>query len=532
MCKTHNMEQNQMDNLNIVDFLHQRSIQNPRAILFTTASESISFKEMVNQVNQLANALLSLNVSSGERIAILSKSQFNTALLLFACMKIGAVCMPINWRFSSDEIKYVLNDSNARILISDGEFLSHKAELMTLTNLEHLFITDHLDPKPTQLNQWYKKFSDQYTSDKISPKDDAVHIYSSGTTGQPKGVVLTHQGLISACEVTIQAWGLNNNAILGHILPTFHIAGLLMLVFPVYVGCNCVTFHDFQPVAFLSSLSDKKISHVLLVPAMINLLSAQASARTLNFDNLKLIAYAGSPITESVLQTAIEIFNCDFSQIYGLTEVSGVVTILTATDHRIAKNLLRSAGRPFPDTELRVVDPITCVDLEDGCVGEIWIRSLRNFKEYWQNPTATNDAYPEARDNKGGWFRSGDAGYLKDGYLFLSDRIKDMIISGGENIYPAEVENILMKHPHIADVAVIGVPDDLWGESVKACVVVQPNSQVRETELIEFVRDKIAHFKCPKTVDFLEALPRTESGKLLKRDLRQKYWIDYTRLVN
>lgn len=521
-----------MDDFNIVDCLHRQLKLNPEAILFTTTSESISFKVMTDRVNQLANALQSLHVVAGERIAILSKCQLSTSLLLFACMKIGAVCMPINWRFSSAEIKYVLEDSGACTLIADREFLTDKNELSTGTRLKNLFITDYPHSEQTGFNQWYRTFSKQCTTQIIKPNDDAVHIYSSGTTGQPKGVILTHQGLMSACDVTTQAWELTKNAVLGHVLPTFHIAGLLMLVFPVYMGCHCVTFRDFKPAAFLSTLSSEKISHVLLVPAMINLLSAQATAKTLSFEHLKLIAYAGSPITESVLETAIAIFNCDFSQIYGLTEISGVVTILSPEDHRLAANLLRSAGRPFPGTELRIVDPITLANLEDGQVGEVWIRSLRNFKAYWQNPAATSDAYPESRDNKGGWFRSGDAGYLHEGYLYLSDRIKDMIISGGENIYPAEVENTLMKHPKVADGAVIGIPDPVWGESVKACVVLHPNAQVSEAELIEFLREKIAHFKCPKTIDFMSALPRTESGKLLKRDLRQPYWAGYTRSVN
>jgi acyl-CoA synthetase (AMP-forming)/AMP-acid ligase II len=181
---------------------------------------------------------------------------------------------------------------------------------------------------------------------------------------------------------------------------------------------------------------------------------------------------------------------------------------------------------------LRIVDPVTLTDMEDGRVGEVWIRSDRSFKEYWRKPEATQDSYPEGRDAAGGWFRSGDAGYLQDGYLFLSDRIKDMIVSGGENIYPAEVENTLMKHPDVADGAVIGVPDPVWGESVKACVVLRPGATASEADLIHFMRTRIAHFKCPKTVDFLAALPRTESGKLLKRELRAPYWAGHERSIH
>jgi acyl-CoA synthetase (AMP-forming)/AMP-acid ligase II len=228
----------------------------------------------------------------------------------------------------------------------------------------------------------------------------------------------------------------------------------------------------------------------------------------------------------------MEIFGCDFSQIYGLTEATGVVTNLTPEDHRRGAEMLRSAGKALPRTELRIVDPVSLADLEDGRVGEVWIRCDRNFKTYWQKPEATQEAFPQGRDAEGGWFRSGDAGYLQDGYLFLSDRIKDMIVSGGENVYPAEVENTLMKHPDVADGAIIGVPDPKWGEAVKACVVLRTGATATADDLIEFMRMRIAHFKCPKTVDFVTALPRTESGKLLKRELRAPYWAGQSRSIN
>ncbi|GEQ76803.1 acyl-CoA synthetase [Comamonas testosteroni] len=516
---------------NLIDCLMQQAEQSPQTALFTAGLRTVSFAEMNRQTNQLANALKSLGVGPQDRVALLSKSQIDSALLIFACMKIGAVGMPINWRFSVDEVRFVLEDSDAHVLIIDTEFLDRIDARSTSSGLR-IFTTDGADPEHQRLDSWLAAFSDQLPATTLEAHRAAIHIYSSGTTGQPKGVVLTHKSLLSACQVTTEAWGLEPHSVLGHVVPIFHIAGLLILLFPVYMGCRCVAFRDFKPASFLAALSNQSISHVLLVPAMINFLLAEPADTDLDFSQLKLIAYGGSPITEPVLQAAMQRFNCDFSQIYGLTEVAGVVTNLTPEDHRKAAGLLRSGGRPLPRTELRIVDPVTLTELEDGQVGEVWIRSDRNFHEYWQKPEATQEVYPEGRDALGGWFRSGDAGYLLNGYLFLSDRIKDMIISGAENIYPAELENTLMKHPAIADGAIIGVPDPVWGESVKACVVLRPGTTLSEDELINFMREQVAHFKCPKSVEFLTSLPRTESGKLLKRQLRAPYWAGQERAIN
>jgi len=520
-----------MNELNLIDCLAQRVRLQPEAEVFALGAQSMAFDELHRRTSQLANALRSLDIGPGSRVAILTKSPADCAMLVFAAMKIGAVCVPVNWRLGVEEIRFVLEDSEARVLVTDAEFSDRVAQAAGPGTVR-MFLTDGAADDPMQLARWYASFDDGLIPRDSLPEDAAVHIYSSGTTGRPKGVVLTHRGLMSACQATAQAWALDRSAVLGHVLPTFHIAGLLMLLFPVYVGCRCVAFREFQPDAVLAALAGQRITHVLVVPAMISLLLARPASRTLDFGSLRRMAYAGSPITEPVLQAAMEVFGCDFSQIYGLTEVSGVVTTLTPEDHRRGAALLRSAGRPMPRTALRIVDPVTLADMAHGCVGEVWIRSDRNFQAYWKKPDATREAYPQGRDAEGGWFRSGDAGYLQDGYLFLSDRIKDMIVSGGENIYPAEVENTLMKHPDVADGAIIGVPDAVWGESVKACVVLRPDAKAGEAELIDFMRARIAHFKCPKTVDFVAALPRTESGKLLKRELRAPYWAGHARSIH
>jgi len=236
-----------------------------------------------------------------------------------------------------------------------------------------------------------------------------------------------------------------------------------------------------------------------------------------------------------VLVEAMRTFKCRFMQVYGLTETTGAITCLPPEDHDPEgprKHLLRSAGKPIEGVELRVVDPATGADCAEGAVGEVWIRTAQNMKGYWANAQATGDAFVDRGADGMGWFRSGDAGYLREGYVYMHDRIKDMVVSGGENIYPAEVENALMQHPAVADGAVIGVPDDKWGEAVKACVVLKPGAKASEAEIVEFMRSRIAHYKCPRSVDFLETIPRNPTGKILKRVLREPYWKDKTRRVN
>jgi acyl-CoA synthetase (AMP-forming)/AMP-acid ligase II len=265
------------------------------------------------------------------------------------------------------------------------------------------------------------------------------------------------------------------------------------------------------------------------------LLATPGVERT-DFSTLRTIVYGASPISEEVLVRSIERFGCGFVQAYGLTETTGGIVALADRDHDPGgprAHLLRSAGQPWGDTEVRVVDPETRRDLPDGEVGELWVRSSQNMRGYWRNPEATLDAYPEGRGADGcGWFRTGDAAYLRDGYVYIHDRVKDMIVSGGENVYPAEIENVLMGHPGVADAAVIGVPSDKWGETVKAIVVDAPGAAASDEELIAYCRERLARYKCPTSVDRLAALPRNPSGKLLKTELREPYWRGRQRRVN
>jgi long-chain acyl-CoA synthetase len=284
------------------------------------------------------------------------------------------------------------------------------------------------------------------------------------------------------------------------------------------------------PAALVELIERERITHAFLVPAVLQFMLAVPGVAERDFSALRTFLYGASPISEQVLATSVRTFGCEFVQAYGLTETTGTVVILPAADHDPSgpnRHRLRAVGIAVPGSEVRVVDTVTGEDVAQGEVGEIWIRSPMVMKGYWNMPEATEDAI-----RPGGWFRSGDAGYVDaDGYLYMYDRVKDMIVSGGENVYPAEVENVLMSHPGVADVAVIGIPSERWGETPRAMVVRAPGSEVTEQELIAHAREHLATFKCPTSVEWVEALPRNPSGKVLKKDLRAPFWEGRDRLV-
>ncbi len=430
--------------------------------------------------------------------------------------------MPVNWRLAPPEIEFIVEDGQAKLMIADAAFVSAAGKIRTFSTEE--------------FPSWYGKFEARDPGYQPDPDETALQLYSSGTTGLPKGVELTHRNLMVAMvEAVPDAIGYRGPPdVMLNVLPTYHIAGIGVALLTASKGGLSILYPDFDPAVAVTAIAEHRITHTFLVPAMIQFMLQAPGAGNADYSSLRSISYGASPISETVLLDAMRTFKCGFVQVYGLTETTGAITRLAPEDHDPEgpkKSLLRSAGKPINGVELRVVDAAGH-DCDESEVGEVWIRSAQNMKGYWANLKATGEAFVERQPGGLGWFRSGDAGFLRDGYLFLHDRIKDMIISGGENIYPADVENTLMRHPAVADGAVIGVPDAQWGEAVKACVVLRGGAEATETEIIEFMRERIAHFKCPKSVDFMQAIPRNPTGKILKRLLREPYWKGITRRVN
>jgi acyl-CoA synthetase (AMP-forming)/AMP-acid ligase II len=516
--------------LTLLDALRRHAHGRPDAIAYRWGARQWTFRDLDRDTSRLAHALVRAGIGPGDRLATLTKHHVPCLLLTLAALKLGAVCMPVNWRLAPAEAHYILHHGQARLLLVDAAFAAPFAAGggVDLPAGCTLLCTEQALAGAPAFEPWFAAQPDQFDAVAAGTDDAALQLYSSGTTGLPKGVVLSHRGLLSTSRVVSQGWHFGADGVLGNPLPTFHIAGMTMLLLSLYTGGTTIAYSDFDAAGFIASIGRDQVSHAFLVPAMLLFMVQSPAAAGGNYRSLRLIAYGGSPISETLLTQAMAVFGCDFLQVYGLTEVSGPGTFLMPEDHRRAlqqqPRLLRSAGRPAEPCAMRIADPATGAAVPDGQTGEVWLETVRNFTGYWRDEAATAAAFPEGRNARGGWFRTGDAGFIEDGYLYINDRIKDMIVSGGENIYPAEIENLLMKHPAVADGAIIGVPDATWGEAVKACVVLRPGTSATERELIDWLRGQMAHFKCPKTVDFVDTLPRNPSGKLLKRVLRAPYW--------
>jgi fatty-acyl-CoA synthase len=507
---------------NILEILRRHARGRGAAPAYWTPARTWSFAQLDEASSRIAQGLRSLGIAAGDRVACLTKLTADCVALVIGANKIGAVCMPVNWRLAPPEVEYIVNNGNAKLMMADAMFAASAGRIRTFTT--------------EKFHEWYGRFEAKDPGFKPAPDDTALQLYSSGTTGLPKGVELTHRNLaVAMVDAVPQAIGYHGAPdVMLNALPTYHIAGVGVALLTASKGGMSVLFPDFDPAKVVAAIAEHRITHSFLVPAMIQFMLQVPGAAKADYSSLKGISYGASPISEKVLIDAMRTFKCRFMQVYGLTETTGAITCLPPEDHDPEgpkKELLRSAGKPIDGVELRVVDA-SGRDCAEGEVGEVWIRTAQNMKGYWANAKATGDAFVERKPDGLGWFRSGDAGYLRGGYLFLHDRIKDMIVSGGENIYPAEVENALMQHPAVADGAVIGVPDEKWGEAVKACVVLKPGATASEADIVRFMRDRIAHYKCPSSVDFLDAIPRNPTGKILKRVLREPYWKGRDRRVN
>jgi long-chain acyl-CoA synthetase len=495
---------------------------------------SWTFAELDAASNRVAQALRAQGVGPGDRVGFLDKNSPEYFLLLFGAAKLNAVTVAVNWRLAPPEMAYVIDDAGAKVLAIGHEFHGHLAS-MEIPGVEKIVSigksNDHED-----FDTWMDAQPAEDPRTPSAPNDTCYQLYTSGTTGHPKGVELTNQNFFSMLPTASAEWSFDERSVNLVAMPLFHIAGSGWGVVGLFTGCESILVREVDPSEILRIMPAHRITNALLVPAVLQILLAHPGIESVDFSALRILVYGASPITESVLVGAMKTFRCDFAQAYGLTETTGGATILRPKDHDPGgprAKLLRSAGQPWGDVEVRIANPETGEALPDGQVGEIWMKTVQNMKGYWNNEAATREVFPEGRDADGrGWFRSGDAGYLEDGYVFIHDRVKDMIVSGGENVYPAEVENALMAHDGVADCAVIGVPDEKWGETVKALIVPAAGADPSQQELIEHCRGRIARYKCPTSVERIHEIPRNPSGKVLKTELRKPYWEGRDRFVH
>lgn len=510
------------------DIVRRHAGERPDGVALVYQGHATTYGDLDRASNRVAQGLIAEPMGPGARVAHLDKNSDLFFELLFGVAKANAVTVSVNWRLAAPEVLHIVNDAEAEILFVGEEFFPVIDKIRNqLRTVRRIVALSGLHPGWETFPAWRDRHSDIDPNLPARPSDTAVQFYTSGTTGLPKGAELTNANFAFMFRVWPESWQMKPGTRNIVCLPMFHIGGAGWGMVGLYAGATNYVTREFVPAQILELIERERIEVILLVPAMILFLVQTPQIRETDLSSLKLIVYGAAPIPAELLKEAMTIFGCGFQQVYGLTETTGAVTLLPAEDHHPAdpKKLL-SCGYAQKEVELRIVDE-NGRDLPVGEVGEIAIRSPQIMAGYWKLPEAT------ARAIKGDWFLSGDAGYLDEkGYLYIYDRVKDMIVSGGENIYPAEVESALFGHPAVADVAVIGVPDDRWGEAVKAVVVKKPDADVTPGELIEWARARIAGYKLPKSVDFIDALPRNPTGKILKRELRKAYWRDKVRQVN
>jgi len=408
---------------------------------------------------------------------------------------------------------------------------------------------------------WRDSFEDTDPKLKGNADDDVIQLYTSGTTGHPKGVRLTNKNVNASTPMVEETWGKDwhEKSVNFVLSPLFHIAGSNIVIMGVVFGCKNIVIPEPDPGLILHLIHTEKIETAFMVPALIQFLLNHPDAETTDFSSLRQIVYGASPISEDTLVKAIEVMGCEFWQVYGLTESSGIGTTLSPEAHDPKLGKLRSCGQKYTGVEIKIVDDAN-QEVPLGEVGEILIRSSAIMKGYWNRDEANKESIVDE------WFYTGDAGYFdKDDFLYIHDRVKDMIISGGENIYPAEVENALMSHPDIIDAAVVGVPDDKWGETVKAFITLRNDvydnatdlldklddylsegidfanelsnkgselGRYIENEIISYSKKNIASYKCPTSIEFIKNIPRNPSGKILRRVLREPFWVEKGRNVS
>jgi acyl-CoA synthetase (AMP-forming)/AMP-acid ligase II len=513
------------------DYLEYRARVTPDADFAVFEGRRTSYAEADAEANRIANALVAEGLEVGDRVAILARNCTEFATFYYGASKAGVVPVPLNYRLAPPEWSFIVQDAGAKLLIARGELASAidgvRGELSSVKR------SVAMDVDVAGWGSWEDLVagqSDTPPDRSISPEDDAYQMYTSGTTGRPKGAVVPHHALCANLEQIGAAATCRPGERVLIVAPLYHAAAGVVTFMTVASGGVLCIHEDFDPNEVVRALDEDDLAVAFLVPAMIQFALLMPGASDRRYECLRLIIYGASAISEPVLRQAVEVFGCEFIQAYGMTEVTAVATTLLPADHERAlrenSQLLLSCGRPILGTEVRVADA-NDEPVPAGEIGEILIRGPQTMRGYWNRPDAT------AESLRGGWMHTGDAGsFDEEGYLYVQDRVKDMIVSGGENVYPREIEEVLFQHGAVADAAVIGIPDERWGEAVMAIVVLREGESASAEEIIDFCRGRLAGFKRPVAVDFIEALPRNPSGKVLKRELREPHWQGKQRRVN
>ncbi|MBO8163476.1 MAG: long-chain-fatty-acid--CoA ligase [Brevibacillus sp.] len=512
---------------------------NPNKTAVIDGAQSYTYAELAARTAKVKGMLNVLGIKKGDRVALCMLNSFRYLELLFGITAHGAIVVPLNTRLSAGEISFILEDAGAEALFIHEEFLPMiPAIKRTVKGLRQVILAEDAetaeavgDDAVLSYEELLRQQPEEVLSAEGIHEDDIAGLYyTGGTTGRSKGVMLTHKNLVSNAYHVALGFAYSEDDVYMHAAPMFHLADGASTFAITLVGGTHTFVRSFTPVKALEVIQQARATCCLLVPTMVNMLIHTPEFHQYDLSSLRKLMYGASPMSSGLLKTCMQLLpDVQFFQGYGMTEASPVLSILNGKHHLLGvkgrERLLVSCGQAVQGVEMKVVDA-DGKELPVGQVGEFAARGPNIMKGYWNMPEET------AKAMRGGWYHTGDMGYKdEDNFFYVVDRAKDMIITGGENVYSTEVEDVLQQHPAVLECAVIGVPDERWGEAVKAVVVLKEQTAVDEEEILAFVRGKLANYKVPKSIDFAKELPKSGAGKILKRSLRDQYWQGRTRNV-
>jgi fatty-acyl-CoA synthase len=506
------------------EFIRHWAAERPERLALEGDDLSLTFAELEEATARAATALLAMGLKKGDRIAWLGKNAATYFALFYGAARVGIVTVPVGWRLAEPEAAYVIDNADARVLFLGDGFEAAAASLGKRPGL----IACHTAEEARRL----MRETPRGAFEPSGPDDGVLQLYTSGTTGNPKGAVLSNLNLFGLRKAVFDnphpysVYDDDESILVA--MPCAHIGGTGLGIAALAAGLPGIVLAEFEPSRFFDAVENRNVTRLFIVPAALAMLLNHPDCAKTDFSGLRYILYGASPIPLELLRQCITMFGAEFIQVYGMTETTGSICALPPEDHTAEGNpRMRSAGKPLPGVEM-IIRGSDGAPMPVGEIGEICTRSSNNMLGYWKLPEATASTM-----DAGGWIATGDVGYMDaDDYVYIFDRAKDMIITGGENVYPAEVESAIYGHPDVLEVAVIGVPDEKWGEAVKAVCVPKPDHTIDPDSIIGWARERVAGFKVPKSVDVIAALPRNPSGKILRRELREPYWAGRERQVN